>query len=110
MTTLSRPPTPESPTGLRKANATIDDLTAALANFTNTAFFEPVEVTRCCCEKDTCENSLRWAAYKAKLEERLVLSAGEFKHSGSPPMGSHADVGRGRSGTPTKARSIRSTA
>ncbi|KAI0089248.1 hypothetical protein BDY19DRAFT_944884 [Irpex rosettiformis] len=71
----SRPATPDSPSSLRKANATIDDLTAALANFSHGASLEPEGVTTCCCGKHDCENSLCWAAYKAKLEDRLVLSA-----------------------------------
>ncbi|KAI0796277.1 hypothetical protein BC629DRAFT_1504292 [Irpex lacteus] len=70
-----RPPTPDSPSSLRKANATIDDLTTALANFSHASSPEPEGVTRCCCGKDTCENSVCWATYKAKLEDRLVLSA-----------------------------------
>ncbi|KAI0797165.1 hypothetical protein C8Q75DRAFT_710843 [Abortiporus biennis] len=71
----SRPSTPDSPSSLRDATATIDDLTLALADFSRAHSPEPPNITICCCGKDDCTTSIAWSAYKAKLESRLVLSA-----------------------------------
>ncbi|KAI0340880.1 hypothetical protein BDW22DRAFT_1430533 [Trametopsis cervina] len=72
---MSRPLTPDSPSSLSKATATIDDLTRALTHFTHLPSPEPPELTLCCCNKEDCEHRRAWAAYKAKLEDRLTLSA-----------------------------------
>ncbi|KAF8497341.1 hypothetical protein JB92DRAFT_3125710 [Gautieria morchelliformis] len=67
----SRASTPESP--LAKAATTIDDLTAALSNFSRAPTPDPAII--CCCRRDDCESSCSWASFRAKLESRLVLSA-----------------------------------
>ena len=77
MTTTSRPTTPDSPSSLRKATATIDDLTAALSNFSRVPSPEPLNAALCCCGWEDCESSKAWSALKSKLENRLILSAGE---------------------------------
>lgn len=74
---ISRPDTPDSPTSLRSATATIDELTAALTNYSHATSPEPPGVSTCCCGRSNCENSKCWAAFRLKLEERLILSAGE---------------------------------
>lgn len=76
MSATSRPGTPDSPSSLRKATATIDDLTAALANFNRVPSPEPPNATISCCGREDCESSKAWLALKNKLESRLILSAG----------------------------------
>ena len=71
-------PVPDSPNSLRNVTATIDKLTTSLSNHSRSSSPEPPHVTTCCCGRDDCENARAWLAYKAKLEGRLVLSAGEF--------------------------------
>lgn len=68
----SRASTPQSP--LAKAATTIDDLTVALSNFSRAPTPDPVIV--CCCRREECESTRAWASFRAKLESRLVLSAG----------------------------------
>ncbi|KAF8806110.1 hypothetical protein BYT27DRAFT_7257530 [Phlegmacium glaucopus] len=72
-----RPVTPESPltNSLYHATSTIDDLTAALANFSRVPSPEPPTTVPCCCGKATCENLKSWLALKSRLGSRLVLSA-----------------------------------
>jgi hypothetical protein len=74
----SRPHTPESPwtNSLQDASATVDDLTAALANFSRVPSPELTPFLTCCCEREDCENHQAWLAFKSKLESRLILSAG----------------------------------
>ncbi|KDR84289.1 hypothetical protein GALMADRAFT_237043 [Galerina marginata CBS 339.88] len=74
---MSRPRTPESPltNSLYHATSTIDDLTAALANFSRVPSPEPVASLSCCCGKDDCENLKAWLDLKSRLGSRLVLSA-----------------------------------
>lgn len=74
----SRPTTPESPSSLRNATATIDDLTMALSDFSRVHSPEPPDLTTCCCGREDCETSKAWSAYKSKIESKLVLSAGEY--------------------------------
>ena len=69
----SRASTPESP--LAQADTTIDDLTSALSNFSSAPTPDP-PIT-CCCRREDCEAFSSWASFRAKLEARLVLSAGE---------------------------------
>jgi hypothetical protein len=78
--TTSRPQTPESlwTSSLQDASATVDDLTAALANFSRVPSPELPALLICCCGKDDCENKQAWMDYKAKLEGRLILSAGKL--------------------------------
>ncbi|PPQ78908.1 hypothetical protein CVT25_002368 [Psilocybe cyanescens] len=73
----SRPTTPESPFtySLYHATSTIDDLTAAMANFSRVPSPDPVASLSCCCEKEDCENLKAWLELKSRLGSRLVLSA-----------------------------------
>ncbi|RDX53718.1 hypothetical protein OH76DRAFT_1143839 [Lentinus brumalis] len=73
----SRPLTPDSQlaSSLYRATTTIDELTDALTTASRLSSPEPDNVCTCCCGKEECENSKAWAALKAKLESRLVLSA-----------------------------------
>ncbi|KAF8806118.1 hypothetical protein BYT27DRAFT_7168420 [Phlegmacium glaucopus] len=72
-----RPVTPESPltNSLYHATSTIDDLTAALANFSRVPSPEPPTTVACCCGKAICENLKSWLALKSRLGSRLILSA-----------------------------------
>lgn len=76
----SWPPTPDSSraTSLYQATTAIDELTLALTNHTRVPSPEPEPFLTCCCSRDDCENTKGWLAFKAKLEGRLVLSAGVF--------------------------------
>ncbi|KAF8338496.1 hypothetical protein F5887DRAFT_1238226 [Amanita rubescens] len=69
----TRPATPES---LYSATPTIEDLTAALAEFSQRVPppDPPLRLT-CCCGKDECENLSNWLETKGGLETRLRLSA-----------------------------------
>ncbi|KAI0722287.1 hypothetical protein C8T65DRAFT_628860 [Cerioporus squamosus] len=73
----SRPLTPDSQlaSSLHRATTTIDELTNALTTASRLSSPEPDNVCTCCCGREECENSKAWAALKAKLESRLVLSA-----------------------------------
>ncbi|TDL29974.1 hypothetical protein BD410DRAFT_780491 [Rickenella mellea] len=73
----SRPPTPDSPlaNSLHQATATIDDITAALSTFSRAPSPDPPNLLQCCCAREECDHTKAWAAFKAKLEGRLVLSA-----------------------------------
>lgn len=75
MSATLRPESPDSPSSLRKATSTIDDLTAALSNFNRVPSPEPPDATICCCGREDCESSRAWSALKNKLENRLILSA-----------------------------------
>lgn len=74
-----RPATPDSPlaSSLYHAASTIDDLTLALTNFSRIPSPELQSQICCCCGTEECEATKAWLALKAKLESRLVLSAGE---------------------------------
>ena len=76
----SRPLTPESQlaSSLHRATSTIDELTQTLTSVSRLSSPEPdnAAVCMCCCGRADCETSKAWAAMKAKLESRLVLSAG----------------------------------
>lgn len=76
----SRPLTPDSQlaSSLHRATTTIDELTNALTSASRLSSPEPENVCTCCCGREECENSRAWAALKAKLESRLVLSAGAY--------------------------------
>jgi len=91
----SRPPTPLSPlaSSLYHATSTIDDLTAALADFSRVPSPEPVFALTCCCGRDDCENLKAWLDRKSRLGSRLVLSAGEALH---PTLGSVRVIERRR--------------
>ncbi|KAF8592253.1 hypothetical protein K439DRAFT_1524670 [Ramaria rubella] len=72
----SRASTPESPRAdspLARAATTINDLTLALSNFSRAPTPDP-PIT-CCCHTPDCDATTAWAAFRAKLESRLVLSA-----------------------------------
>lgn len=68
--------TPESflANSLHRATTNIDDLTQALADFSRVPSPEP-PLASCCCGKEECEHAKAWAALKARLESRLILSA-----------------------------------
>jgi len=53
---------------------TINDLTAALHNFSSRAS-TPVALM-CCCGRNDCESLLEWQEARARLEKELILSAG----------------------------------
>ena len=76
----SRPLTPDSQmaNSLHRATSTIDDLTRTLSAASRLSSPEPDSgaACTCCCGREECESSKAWAAMKAKLESRLVLSAG----------------------------------
>ncbi|KAG6896187.1 hypothetical protein C0992_009810 [Termitomyces sp. T32_za158] len=61
---------------MNNADSTIDDLTLALANFSRGPAPEPDRILPCCCGKDHCEKAKAWSELKARLESRLILSAG----------------------------------
>ena len=65
------------PNSLYNATTTIDDLTLALDNFSRVPSPELPAVLECCCGKEDCANLTRWLESKSRLENRLVLSAGE---------------------------------
>ena len=83
----SRPRTPESPltTTLRNATTTISDLTSAMANFSKMSGPPLLDSLSCCCGKDECTNYQAWMEFKAKLESRLILCAGELHYLRSLP-------------------------
>ncbi|KAL1727570.1 hypothetical protein EV714DRAFT_253750 [Schizophyllum commune] len=72
----SRSATPESvlANSLHRATTNIDDLTQALADFSRLPSPEP-PLASCCCGREDCEHAKAWAALKARLESRLILSA-----------------------------------
>lgn len=76
----SRPLTPDSrlASSLHRATATIDDLTHTLSSVSRLSSPEPENASTCCCGREDCETSQAWTAFKAKLESRLVLSAGMY--------------------------------
>ena len=77
----SRPLTPDSQlaNSLHRATSTIDELTQTLSTVSRLSSPEPDGgACTCCCGREECENSRAWAALKAKLESRLVLSAGAY--------------------------------
>ncbi len=53
---------------------TINDLTAALHNFSSRASTPVASI--CCCGHNDCESLLEWQETRARLERELVLSAG----------------------------------
>ncbi|KAF8165772.1 hypothetical protein B0H34DRAFT_763197 [Crassisporium funariophilum] len=73
----NRPATPESPltSSLYHATSTIDDLTAALTNFSRVPSPEPSSSLNCCCGKEECESLRTWLVLKSRLGSRLILSA-----------------------------------
>ena len=78
----SRPRTPESPltSSLQDAAATIDDLTSAMAQFSKMPNTPLPDSPSCCCGTEKCTNHQTWMEFKAKLEGRLILCAGEVYH------------------------------
>lgn len=58
---------------------TFDDLTLALANFSRAQ--TPDAPAGCCCMRENCESMRTWADVRAKLESRLVLSAGKWRYT-----------------------------
>ncbi|KAI0375969.1 hypothetical protein BV20DRAFT_960058 [Pilatotrama ljubarskyi] len=77
MSPESRPLTPDSQltSSLHRATTTIDELTHTLTSVSRLSSPEPESVVACCCGREECEASRAWAAFRAKLESRLVLSA-----------------------------------
>ncbi|KIL60960.1 hypothetical protein M378DRAFT_1059980 [Amanita muscaria Koide BX008] len=76
---MTRPTTPESSltNSLYNATHTIEELTAALAEFSSHRVPSPDPQTclTCCCGREECENLSEWLETKGKLESRLRLSA-----------------------------------
>ena len=59
------------------ANTAVDDLTRSLADYSRVSTPEPPSHLQGCeCNADDSEYTRAWLAVKAKLESRLVLSAG----------------------------------
>lgn len=74
----ARPGTPQSPltNSLYRASSTIDDLTAALTDFSRVPSPEPPSSLTCCCGREDCQNLAAWLNLKSRLESRLIFSAG----------------------------------
>ncbi|TFK62721.1 hypothetical protein BDN72DRAFT_848377 [Pluteus cervinus] len=74
---LTSPTTPHTPltSSLHIATSNVDDLTAAITNFSRVPSPEPTGTLACCCGKVDCENLLSWLHLKSRLESRLILSA-----------------------------------
>lgn len=68
---------------LYRATATIDELTATLAKVSRTPSSGPgpdgseTSLMSCCCGSADCDKLAAWAAFQAKLENRVILCAGE---------------------------------
>lgn len=79
-TQTSRPGTPDSTltNSFHRANATIDDLTVNLAKVSRAPTPDASSLLRCCCGREDCENTSAWVTHQAKLESRLILSAGTY--------------------------------
>jgi hypothetical protein len=59
------------------ANTAVDDLTRSLADYSRASTPEPPShLPGCGCSAEDSEYTRAWLAVKAKLESRLVLSAG----------------------------------
>ena len=59
------------------ASSAIDDLTRSLVDYSRVSTPEPPShLPRCQCDTEDSEYTKAWLAVKAKLESRLVLSAG----------------------------------
>ena len=74
---------PLSPTMARQSQSfgqaahAIDDLTSALHNFSTRS--PPPFKLQCCCGREDCAMFLQWQQVRAKLQNDLMLSAGETK-------------------------------
>jgi hypothetical protein len=72
---------PLSPTMARQSQSfsqvahAMDDLTSALHNFSVRS--PPPTKSQCCCGREDCPNFVQWQQLRAKLENELMLSAGE---------------------------------
>ncbi|OSD04469.1 hypothetical protein PYCCODRAFT_1407364 [Trametes coccinea BRFM310] len=73
----SRPltPTSELTSSLHRATTTVDELTRTLSSVSRLSSPDPEDICTCCCGREECETSKGWAAFKTKLEGRLLLSA-----------------------------------
>jgi hypothetical protein len=71
-------PRPSSPSrSLLDASSTIDDLTRSFVDYSPVSTPEPpLHIPGCKCNTEDSEYTEAWLAVKAKLESRLVLSAG----------------------------------
>ena len=72
-------PGPSSPSSrsFLDASSAIDDLTRSLTDYSRVTTPEPSShASGCNCNTDDSEYTKAWMAVKAKLESRLVLSAG----------------------------------
>ena len=69
-------PTTPMTSRLNDTSSTFDDLTAAIEDLSRIPSPEPVASLICCCGKENCDNFRSWLELKAKLSQRLVLSAG----------------------------------
>ena len=84
----------ESPltSSLQDATTTIDDLTSAMANFSRMPSPSlPDTLISCCCDNTECTNRQAWVEFKAKLESRLILCAGEIYRVRLPLRERYAD-------------------
>lgn len=84
----SRPGTPDSSltNSFMRANATIDDLTSNLVKASRAPTPDAAHPLVCCCGREECENTKAWIAHQAKLESRLILSAGTLPLPLSVPL------------------------
>lgn len=68
------------------ASSAIDDLTRSLVDYSRVSTPEPSShLPRCQCDTEDSEYTRAWLAVKAKLESRLVLSAGAWYNPWSCP-------------------------
>jgi len=68
---------PVSLSSLYRTSNAIDDLTLVLSGFSPDTSQESQAHFICCCGTETCENLHSWYECKARLENKLTLSAGE---------------------------------
>ena len=88
------------------ANTAVDDLTHSLADYSRVSTPEPPShLPGCECNADDSEYTRAWLAVKAKLESRLVLSAGVSLNS-RPSILFRLIVHRGWSSLVAETRSI----
>jgi hypothetical protein len=88
------------------ANTAVDDLTRSLADYSRVSTPEPPShLPGCKCNAEDSEYTRAWLAVKAKLENRLVLSAGASYNS-CPSTRFRLIVHRGWASLVTETRSI----
>lgn len=85
-------PGPSSPShSFLDASSAIDDVTRSFTDYSRIQTPDlPSHVSDCNCNTDDTEYTKAWMAVKAKLESRLVLSAGA-SHTALAPLLANAD-------------------